>query len=236
MTSTLQLKKLTADLMGETIIEDFDFSLNAGEVACLYGPSGCGKTTILRLVAGIIDKESGTIDNRFSRTTYLFQEHRLLPWRTAWENIALVRKDAEKDTVQEKIKKLLLQLELDSDDWHKYPHELSGGMRQRVALGRALITEPQLLLMDEPFSALDFELKQTLQNLILQRVSEHNMSIILVTHDRYEAIRMAHKIYILADKKPTQCQRVINIDTPYPERNAHFIENHLLPEFWQVNS
>ncbi len=231
----LTLKSLTADLMGETIIEDFDFSLNRGEVACLYGPSGCGKTTILRLIAGIIDKESGTIDNQFARTTYLFQEHRLLPWRTAWENIALVRKEAENTDTQQQISTLLWQLELDKDDWHKYPHELSGGMRQRVALGRALITEPQLLLMDEPFSALDFELKHNLQDLILSRVDDHDMSIILVTHDRYEALRLANKIYILADKKPTQCQRIITIDTPYQQRNARFVENHLNPDFWQVN-
>lgn len=232
----LTLKKLTADLMGETIIEDFDFSLNEGEVACLYGPSGCGKTTILRLIAGIIDEESGTIDNQFARTTYLFQEHRLLPWRTAWENIALVRKDTEQADIQAKIRTLLSQLDLDEDDWHKYPHELSGGMRQRVALGRALITEPQLLLMDEPFSALDFELKQSLQNLILSHVAERKMSIILVTHDRYEALRLATQIHILADKKPTQCQRIIELDTPHRQRGATFIETHLSPEFWQVDN
>ncbi len=175
----LTLHKLTADLMGETIIENFDFSLHSGEVACLYGPSGCGKTTILRLIAGIIDKESGTIDNQFARTTYLFQEHRLLPWRTAWENIALVCKEAGNTDIQQKISTLLWQLELDKDDWHKYPHELSGGMRQRVALGRALITEPQLLLMDEPFSALDFELKHNLQDLILKRVDDRHSANVL---------------------------------------------------------
>lgn len=232
----LILKKLTVDLMGETIIDDFDFFLNIGEVACLYGPSGCGKTTILRLIAGIIDKESGTIDNQFSHTTYLFQEHRLLPWRTAWENIALVRKDAKQADIQEKISKLLTQLDLDKDDWHKYPHELSGGMRQRVALGRALITEPKLLLMDEPFSALDFELKHSLQDLILSRVHQHNMSIILVTHDRYEALRLATKIHILADKKPTQCQRIIELSKPHQQRDANFIETHLNPNFWQVEN
>ncbi|MBS9781491.1 MAG: ABC transporter ATP-binding protein [Gammaproteobacteria bacterium] len=231
----LTLKNLTADLMGETIIEDFNFTISRGEVACLYGSSGCGKTTILRLVAGIIDEESGTIDNQFSRTTYLFQEHRLLPWRTAWENIALVCKDGQNTDRQTQLADLLTQLALDKDDWHKYPHELSGGMRQRVALGRALITEPDLLLMDEPFSALDFELKQNLQNLILDRVHQHKMSIILVTHDRYEALRLADKIYILADKKPTQCQRVIDLDTPHQQRNALFIETHLQPNFWQIN-
>ncbi len=225
----LTLNNLTADLMGETIIEDFNFTLSRGEVACLYGPSGCGKTTILRLIAGIIDEESGTIDNQFKRTTYLFQEHRLLPWRTAWENI-----DCQNTDKQTQIADLLTQLELDKDDWHKYPHELSGGMRQRVALGRALITEPDLLLMDEPFSALDFELKQNLQNLILERVHKHQMSIILVTHDRYEALRLADKIYILADKKPTQCQRIIELDTAHKKRNAAFVENHLNPKFWQV--
>lgn len=231
----LTLNKLTADLMGETIIKNFDFSLSEGEISCLYGPSGCGKTTILRLIAGIIDKASGTIHNQFKSTTYLFQEHRLLPWRTAWENIALVRKNTAQADSQAQIGALLTQLDLDEDDWHKYPHELSGGMRQRVALGRALITQPQLLLMDEPFSALDFELKQTLQDLILRRVHDYNMSIVLVTHDRYEALRLANNIYILTEKKPTHCQRVIELNTPHEQRGAAFIDNHLNPDFWRVN-
>lgn len=230
----LTLKNLTVDLMGETIIEHFHFQLPEGEVACLYGPSGCGKTTILRLIAQIIEPESGQIDNTFQRTSYLFQEHRLLPWRTAWENIELVHHKGQSIEIKNKITDLLNQLQLDKEDWHKYPHELSGGMRQRVALGRALITEPQLLLMDEPFSALDFELKNTLQDFIIRRVHEQKMSIILVTHDRYEALRLADKILILADKKPTQCQRVIDLSTPHHQRDAHFIEQHLMPEFWQV--
>lgn len=229
---SLYLSKLTADLMGETIIEQFDFSLAKGQVACLYGPSGCGKTTVLRLVAGIIEAESGSIKNNFARTTYLFQEHRLLPWRTAWENIELVSRNSN-NSIQQKIANLLQQLDLDQDDWHKYPHELSGGMRQRVALARALITEPDLLLMDEPFSALDFELKKSLQDLILNRVTTLGMSIILVTHDRYEALRMANKIYILADKKPMTCRQVVDLETDYHNRDSQFIDTHLNPQFWQ---
>ncbi len=229
----LILEQLTVDLMGDTVVEDFDFQLPAGEIACLYGPSGCGKTTILRAIADIIDIESGTVDNQFEHTTYLFQEHRLLPWRTAWENIELVASRSQ--ATNQMISELLTQLDLDVDDWYKYPHELSGGMRQRVALARALITEPHLLLMDEPFSALDFELRQSMQDLILQRVQQQKMSIILVTHDRYEALRMADKIYLLADEKPTNCQRIITLSTPHVERDGQFIDSHLNPEFWRTH-
>lgn len=232
----LTLSKLNADLMSETIVENFNFHLNKGEVACLYGPSGCGKTTVLRLIAGLIDAESGHIDNQFSRTTYLFQEHRLLPWRSAWENIAVVAANKPANKLTQQIGDLLTQLQLDEIDWHKYPHELSGGMRQRVALARALITEPDLLLMDEPFSALDFELKKSLQDLILNRVTELGMSIILVTHDRYEALRMANKIYLLADRKPMTTQRIIELSTPYHARDGAFIDNHLNPQFWHGNA
>lgn len=226
----LTLENLTIELMGERIVERFNFQLNAGKVSCLFGPSGCGKTTILRAIANIIELESGRIENQFSRTAYLFQEHRLLPWRTAWENITLVEKNASESNIGD----LLTHLALDTSDWHKYPHELSGGMRQRVALARALIIEPDLLLMDEPFSALDFELKQSLQQLIMHRVKHNGMSIILVTHDRYEALKMSDAIYLLAKRKPTFCQREIVLSEPYLTRNADFVERHLTPEFWSI--
>lgn len=230
----LTLNNISTDLMGETIVHDLSLSVKAGEVVCLYGPSGCGKTTILRLIAGLIDLDEGTIQNTFASTTYLFQEHRLLPWRTVWENIALVRKDSDTKPIRQKIADILHQLNLDESDWHKYPHELSGGMRQRVSLGRALITEPQLLLMDEPFSALDFDLKQNLQDLILQRVQQNEMSVILVTHDRQEVLRMVNKLYILTDEKPTQYQRIVTLDTPFKERDVKFVETHLKPHFWEI--
>lgn len=226
----LQLENINISLMGDHIVEGFNFQLNGGEIAGLFGPSGCGKTTILRAIAGIIDIEAGRITNRFARTAYLFQEHRLLPWRTAWENIALVNKTHH----HERIAELLTRLDLTRRDWQKYPHELSGGMRQRIGLARALITEPDLLLMDEPFSALDFELTQTLQSLILARVREQNMSVILITHDRYEALRMADKLYLLSEHKPTHCQHTIALETPQSSRDADFIERRLTPEFWSV--
>lgn len=230
----LILKNLTADLMGKTIVKQFNLQLKLGEVACLYGSSGCGKTTILRLIAGIIEAESGYIENQFAYTAYLFQEHRLLPWKNAWENIALVCKHANSAGSKQRIAALLQRLALDESDWHKYPHELSGGMRQRVALGRALITQPQLLLMDEPFSALDIELKCSLTDLILKPVQQAKMSIILVTHDRHEALRLAHKIYILTDKKPTKCQQIIDLSVDYGNRDLSFVESYLSQDFWNI--
>ncbi|PIE83098.1 MAG: nitrate ABC transporter ATP-binding protein [Candidatus Contendobacter odensis] len=226
----LRLHDVRVDLLGETIIEHFDLQLNPAEVVCLYGPSGCGKTTILRLIARLIEAESGNVSNHFQRTTYLFQEHRLLPWLSAWDNVMLVVTNRSES--QPQAEQLLTQLALSRADWRKYPHELSGGMRQRVALARALITEPDLLLMDEPFSALDYELRQALQDMILDRVSQHQMSIILVTHDRYEAARMAQMIYIL-DTKPAHCRSRIALTMPYARRNHAYIEHQVHQSFWQ---
>jgi len=155
----LKVEKLRCSLMGDDIVRDLDLTIQAGEAVCLYGPSGCGKTTVLRIIAGLIDFDSGLIEQGFRRISYLFQEPRLLPWRTLWENVLLTTPQPESGAVRERVRAILQRLHLAEADWRKYPHELSGGMRQRAAPGRALAGEPDLLLLDEPFSALDYELK-----------------------------------------------------------------------------
>ncbi|HZJ97898.1 MAG TPA: ABC transporter ATP-binding protein [Oligella sp.] len=230
--ASLQLQNIEKSLMGETIVEDFNLELAAGQVICLYGPSGCGKTTILRLIAGLIAPNRGQISNSFQRLRYLFQEHRLLPWRSLWDNILLTHPQPTAATTQEQARLLLTKLHLQPEDYEKYPDELSGGMRQRAALVRALLCEPDLLLMDEPFSALDYELKLQLYAW-LQSYIVNGMSVVMVTHDRFEALQLADKIYILP-QKPARNHKLIELDRPREERDQDFVQEYLAQPFWQA--
>lgn len=214
----LVLDNVCIELAGRKIIENFSLVLEKGHCLALSGASGCGKTTILRAVAGFVELSSGTCLVRAKRMAYLFQEPRLLPWQTAGENVALTAPYAGRD----KLKALFNELYLDEKDLDKYPHELSGGMQQRVSLARALITEPDFLLMDEPFSALDVRLRHVLQARIMQAV-EHGMSVLLVTHDAQEAVRMAHHIYCLQGK-PSRCIADIALPQAYSQRTTDWIQ------------
>ena len=209
----LTLDNIQIDLGGQTIVENFSLHLAAGECLALSGASGCGKTTILRAIAGLVALEDGSIRCHARRLAYLFQEPRLLPWLRADENVRLVAPDT--DTAR--IRTLFRELWLDDKDLRKYPHELSGGMQQRVALARALITEPDLLLMDEPFSALDARLRDELQQRVI-RLIDAGTAVCLVTHDAQEAVRLARHIYCLRGK-PTQCFADIHLSEPYAARD-----------------
>lgn len=228
----LQLQALEKSLMGQLIVSDFNLQLNSGEVICLYGPSGCGKTTILRLIAGLIQPDRGQISCDFNVLRYLFQEHRLLPWRTLWDNVLLTHPQPRARQTQDLARQLLNTLHLQKSDFDKYPHELSGGMRQRTALARALLCQPDLLLLDEPFSALDYELKQQLYQW-LQEYVENGMAIVMVTHDRYEALKLADKILIMPQRIGGN-QQLIELVTSRKERTHDFIEHYLAQPFWQA--
>ncbi|MDO5091561.1 MAG: ATP-binding cassette domain-containing protein [Cardiobacteriaceae bacterium] len=227
----LAIDRLHYRRSGETIIDDLSLELAPGRVACLFGASGCGKTTVLRLIAGLETPDRGHIRHRAERLTYLFQEHRLLPWQNALENVALVSRAGRK-SAREAARELLLSLALNANDLGKYPHELSGGMRQRVALARALITDPDLLLMDEPFSALDSNLRRHLQQTICERTLAGNTSVVLVTHDAHEAMRMANDIYFLSSK-PARLTATLHLDTPQNARDQHFIAEQERHPLWQ---
>lgn len=229
----LTVKHLNYSLFGEDIVRDFRIYVAAGETVCLYGPSGCGKTTVLRLIAGLLEADGGTLHNRFARTRYLFQEHRLLPWRTLWENVLLTAADPDGGDTRRRARRLLQQLNLSSADWQKYPDELSGGMRQRTALARALLDQPDLLLLDEPFSALDYELKRRLYRL-LNAYAADGMAVVMVSHDRFEALNMAHRIYLL-DRKPAHCRQVVEPPERPENRSDEFIRYYLQQDFWQAH-
>lgn len=228
----LQIINLKHSLMGQEVVESFSMKLNSGEIACLYGPSGCGKTTILRIISGLIDHDIGCVKTNSKVCSYLFQEHRLLQWRTMLDNVLLVTKNPKDPDNRERAKELLSQLHLTENDWYKYPSELSGGMKQRTSIARALIRSPDLLLLDEPFSALDYELKLELYAMVHEYV-KNDCAVVMVTHDRFEALKLANTIYLLNDK-PTSCRQIIKLETPYSQRDESFINKYLKESFWSA--
>ena len=209
----LELQNLEYEILRDKVVRDFSLKVGAGEVVTLFGASGCGKTTILRLISGLIDPRKGKIINKFNKTTYLFKENRLLEWKNALENVLLVMDEPDEKAVLE----LFARLGLTEKDALKYPDELSGGMRQRVAFVRAIVTKPDLLLMDEPFSGLDYDMKEILIDIVTRRVEE-GMSVVLVTHDRMEAARMSSKICFLASKGAV-IERELELERAFSQRD-----------------
>ncbi|NEQ38423.1 MAG: ATP-binding cassette domain-containing protein [Okeania sp. SIO3I5] len=206
-----------------TVLNDINTHVKPGQILCLTGPSGCVKTTLLRIIAGLIKVTSGKVKNMFFQTSYVFQEPRLLPWFTTLENIAfgLKAKRIGKKQRQKIAIALARQLGIDKAA-NQYPHQLSGGMQQRVALGRALAVEPNLLLLDEPFSALDIGRRRDLQGLLLKLLSDRNMAAILVSHDLAEAVLVADKLIVLSPS-PSQIVYEWQSDRPQIKRNEAYI-------------
>lgn len=182
-----------------TVLADIDLTLMPGQILSIVGRSGCGKTTLLQIAAGLIRPTRGQVQSQFRRPACVFQEPRLLPWRTALQNIAYGLKAAGAPPARQRavamglIERLGLQGAAD-----QYPHQLSGGMRQRVALGRALAIEPDLLLLDEPFAALDPGLRADMQRLVLDLLTERSLAALFVTHDLAEAVRMGDQLIALS--------------------------------------
>lgn len=190
----LELKNLEYEILREKIVRDFSLSVKSGKIYTLFGPSGCGKTTILRLITGLNELKRGEIINNFKKTTYLFQENRLLEYKTALQNISIAT-----GISNDEICEFALKFGLSKKDLAKYPDELSGGMRARVSFVRALLNEPDLLLLDEPFSGLDTHMRGLMMNEILRRVRD-GMSVLLVTHDHFEAAKLSDEIVFLSQK------------------------------------
>ncbi|NLI74654.1 MAG: ABC transporter ATP-binding protein [Euryarchaeota archaeon] len=214
-------------------VENFTLEVNKGEFICILGPSGCGKTTILRTIAGLENLTSGEIkvDNRVvtepgSDRGMVFQEFALFPWRTVRRNIEF---GLEIQKLSSEKRREISQTYIDLvglrgfEDAH--PYELSGGMRQRVGIARALANEPAILLMDEPFGALDAQTRNQMQNELLRIWQETKKTIVFITHSVDEAVFLADRIVVLTSR-PGTIKSIHNITLPRPRSRASpvFIE------------
>ena len=183
----LELNGISHSYGDRKVLQNIHLNLQHGQRIALMGPSGCGKTTLLRIALGLLTPTEGSVKNSFRKTTAVFQEPRLLPWRTALENVNLVLGDGK--TTRETAAKYLEQVKL-LEAADQYPRELSGGMQQRVAVARALAAEGDLLVLDEPFKAMD----EALREQIIARVAEARAAILLVTHEEVEAKKLGCEI------------------------------------------
>ncbi|KAA3655042.1 MAG: ATP-binding cassette domain-containing protein [Proteobacteria bacterium] len=183
-----------------TVLSGIDLHLPAGRIHALVGPSGCGKTTLLHLVAGLLPLQDGAIRNGFARSACMFQQPRLLPWKSALDNIALGLKarGVPRAARHAQARDQARRFGLDDTALAQYPQQLSGGMQSRVALARALVLSPDLLLLDEAFSALDVGLKAELYRQLLAEQARRPMAVLMITHDLMEAVRLAHAVWVMA--------------------------------------
>jgi NitT/TauT family transport system ATP-binding protein len=211
---------------GTVALNNMSLDIRQGEFISLLGPSGCGKSTVLRMIAGLGDTTSGTIDwptaivdaaGRPEREIgFVFQEPTLMPWATVFNNVWLplrlrrIGKQAARPRVIEALRMVGLEKFADS-----YPRELSGGMKMRVSIARALITRPKLLLMDEPFAALDEITRFKLNNDLLHLWQTFGWTVIFVTHSVFESVYLSERIVVMA-ARPGRVAKDLTVDAPYP--------------------
>ena len=222
---------------GEVVaFRDISFELAEQETVAIVGPSGCGKSTLFNVIAGLIVPTSGAVHVNGERVSgarghvgYMLQKDLLLPWRSVIDNVVLGLevKGVAREEARRRARELILAYGLAGFE-HAKPSELSGGMRQRVALMRTLALDPDVILLDEPFSALDFQTKLVLQQEMLRIIAERRKSVLLVTHDIAEAITMADRILVLS-ARPGTVRSVHRFDVPTESRDA--IRIRRLPEF-----
>ena len=212
------------------VLSNISFNIQKNEIIALLGPSGCGKSTLLNILSSLEEQTSGTITLN-GKLGYMFQKDALLPWRNIFSNICLgleIKKKKTNENIEyanELIKKYKL-----NDFINNFPNQISGGMKQRVALIRTLVLKPDLLLLDEPFSALDAQTKIAVQNDVYNIIKQEKKSALIVTHDIGEAIALADKIIILSDR-PAKVKKIVNIKinnlSPLERRNnSQFNEYH----------
>nr|WP_297403529.1 ABC transporter ATP-binding protein [uncultured Marinobacter sp.] len=204
----LQFDRVTKRFGDLSVIKQFDTTIKTGEIVALVGPSGCGKSTLLHMVAGLQSASTGTltangksIEKPAPERTLVFQEHALYPWMTLIENVALALEfqGQPKQTAREEANKWLGRVKLTGFEAY-YPHQISGGMRQRCALARAFIARPQVLLLDEPFGALDALTRMTLQSVLKDLIDDERPTVVLVTHDVDEALYLADRVLVFSNR------------------------------------
>ncbi|WP_237356542.1 ABC transporter ATP-binding protein [Xanthobacter sp. YC-JY1] len=214
---------LTPNGKSMTALRDFNMSVDRGEFACVVGPTGCGKSTTLNLVTGLAKPSAGEVrvmgqpvNGIHKDVGFVFQADALFPWRSVLDNVAAgpLYRGLPRAQAYEKARDWIARVGLARFESH-YPHQLSGGMRKRVALAQTFINEPKILLMDEPFSALDVQTRTNMQDELLSLWSGSGASVVFVTHDLEEAVALADKVYVLT-AGPATVKSVYTIDLPRP--------------------
>ena len=212
--TALQLSRVSRDFGGLPVLEDLSLTIQQGEFVVLVGPSGCGKTTLLNILSGAIAPTSGTVTTSgVLRTVY--QHDGLFPWLTVRDNIGLgLRGMTDGEAKAAELADLLALIRLEEFADH-YPHQLSGGMRQRVELARALAGRSDILLLDEPFSALDYQTRLRLRRELERLLALRPRTVVFVTHDIEEAAQLADRVLVLSER-PAQVKTELFLTTPRP--------------------
>ncbi|MBR2627128.1 MAG: ABC transporter ATP-binding protein [Peptococcaceae bacterium] len=218
----------------QMVLDHINLKIEQGERWAVIGPSGCGKSSMLHLLAGLQKPVSGdvlyqnqSLQKPHGEISVILQEYGLFPWKTVEQNVALplVLQKKSKVEIKQRTAELLKQLQLE-EHAKKFPAQLSGGQRQRIAIARALIAQPKVLLMDEPFSALDALTRETMQNIVLELCEQQNLTLVMVTHNIEEAIFLGQKIAVFSDNSG-KLRRVVE--------NAHSgqLSYRVTEEFYQ---
>lgn len=248
MTPALALESITCTFVSRedrdqryTAVKDTTLVVAPGEFVSVVGPTGCGKSTLLNVAAGLLAPSSGQVrvfgerlEGINTRAGYLFQADALMPWRSALENVMAglefrgVPADAAKATAADWLRRVGLAGFSD-----RYPHQLSGGMKKRVALAQTLILDPEILLMDEPFSALDIQTRQLMENELLDLWSANRKSVVFITHDLEEAIALSDRVVVLSAGPETRPIGEYAIDLPRPRDVA---EIRLTPRYLELHT
>ncbi len=218
-----------------TVLEDVNLAVSEGEFVCVIGHSGCGKSTLLDMVSGFRQPSSGEVRLQGKRITepgpdrmVVFQNYSLLPWKTAFENIYLavnsVYPDKPKKDKEDIVHKHLAMVGLE-EAANKKPGQLSGGMKQRVSIARALAIYPQVLILDEPFGALDAITKEELQEELLQIWTEHRVTVLMITHDIDEALFLADRVVMMTNGPAAQIGEILEIPFSRPRIRTQIMED-----------
>jgi NitT/TauT family transport system ATP-binding protein len=229
-----------------TAVADTTLRIKAGEFVSVVGPTGCGKSTLLNVGAGLLEPSSGTVkvfgktlEGVNARAGYMFQTEALMPWRSAIDNVmvGLQYRGVTDAEARRQADSWLARVGL-SGFGDRYPHQLSGGMRKRVALAQTLVLDPDIILMDEPFSALDIQTRQLMENEVLDLWSAKKKAVLFITHDLDEAIAMSDRVVVLSAGPATRPIGEFAIDLPRPRDVAEvrtqprFVELHT--QIWEV--
>lgn len=205
----LNVKNISYHYGKQPVVENISFTVNEGEIVTLFGPSGVGKSTILKMIAGLLTPQTGTIeftgDSRRENTLLVFQDYLLFPHMTVAENIAfgLKMRHVARAEIRQRVQEMVTEFQLTGLE-KQYPAELSGGQQQRVALARAIILNPKLLLLDEPFSSLDGNLRQQMYTYLHRLQDRHHFAVIMVSHDQQETFLLSDRVVVLADHQVQQ--------------------------------